>query len=58
MVQKANRWYIKVKMVLYITKMFFVNGEKVECVVTVDHLGHRLSIVDKSSMLKTAESSF
>ncbi len=28
-------------------KDVFVNGEKVECVETVDHLGHRLSTVDK-----------
>ncbi len=39
-------------------KDVFVNGEKVDCVVTVDHLGHRLSTVDKSSMIKAAESSF
>ncbi len=39
-------------------KDVFVNGEKVECVVTADHLGHRLSTVDKSSMITTAESSF
>ncbi len=58
MVQKANIWYIKVEIILYITKMFFLNGEKVECVVTVDHLGHRLSTVDKSSMITAAESSF
>ncbi len=38
-------------------KDVFVNGEKVECVVTVDHLGHRLSTVDKSSMITAAESS-
>ncbi len=38
-------------------KDVFVNGEKVEYVVTVDHLGHRLSTVDKS-MIKAAESSF
>ncbi len=38
--------------------MFFVNGEKVECVVTVDHSGHRLSTVGKGSMIKAAESSF
>ncbi len=35
-----------------------VNGEKVEYVVTVDHLGHRSSTVDKSSMITAAESSF
>ncbi len=39
-------------------KDVFVNGEKVECVVTVDHLDHRLSTVDKSSMITAAESSF
>ncbi len=39
-------------------KDVFVNGEKVECVVTVDHLGHRLSTVDKSNMITSAESSF
>ncbi len=39
-------------------KDVFVNGEEVECVVTVDHLGYRLSIVDKSSMITAAESSF
>ncbi len=39
-------------------KDFFVNGEKVECVVTVDHLSHRLSTVDKSSMITAAESRF
>ncbi len=39
-------------------KDVFVNGEKVECVVTVDHLGHRLSTVDKSSMITETESSF
>ncbi len=32
--------------------------ERVECVVTVDHLGHRLSTVDKSVMITAAESSF
>ncbi len=37
-------------------KDIFVNGEKVECVVTVDHLVHRLSTVDKSSMITAAES--
>ncbi len=31
-------------------KYVFVNEEKVECVVTVDHLGHRLSTVDKCRM--------
>ncbi len=30
---------------------------KVECVVTVDHLGHRLSTVDKCSMITASESS-
>ncbi len=39
-------------------KDVFVNGEKVECVVTVNHLVHRLSTVDKSSMITAAESSF
>ncbi len=39
-------------------KDVFVNGEKVECVVTVDHVGHRLSTVDKRSMITAAESSF
>ncbi len=39
-------------------KYVFVNGEKVECVVTVDHFGHRLSKVDKSRMITAAESSF
>ncbi len=38
--------------------MFIVNGEKVECVVTINHLGHRLSTVDKSSMITAAEFSF
>ncbi len=39
-------------------KDVFVNGEKVECVVTVDHLGHKLSTVTKSSMIIAAEFSF
>ncbi len=39
-------------------KDVIVNGEKVEYVVTVDHLGHRSSTVDKSSMITAAESSF
>ncbi len=39
-------------------KYVFVNGEKVEFVVTVDLLGHRLSTVDKSSMITAAESRF
>ncbi len=38
-------------------KDVFVNGEKVERIVTVDHLGHRSSTVDKNSMIKAAESS-
>ncbi len=28
-------------------KNAFINGDKVDCVVTADHLGHRLSTVDK-----------
>ncbi len=40
-------------------KDVFVNGEKVECVVTADHLiCHRLSTIHKSSMITAAESSF
>ncbi len=39
-------------------KDVFVNGEKVECVVTVDHLGYRLSTVNTSSMITAAESNF
>ncbi len=39
-------------------KDVLVNGEKVVCVVTADHLGHRLSTVDKSNMITAAESSF
>ncbi len=35
-------------------KDVFVNEEKVECAVTFDHLGHRLSTVDKSSMITAA----
>ncbi len=38
-------------------KDVFVNSTKVECVVSADHLGHRLSTVDKSSMVTAAESS-
>ncbi len=36
----------------------YVNGEKVEQVTTADHLGHRLSTTDKTSMITTAVSSF
>ncbi len=39
-------------------KHVFINGEKVDCVVTVDHLGHMLSTFDKSSMITASESSF
>ncbi len=39
-------------------KNVFVNGENVECVITTDNLGHRLSTVDKSSVSTEAESSF
>ncbi len=37
-------------------KHVFVSGVKVEYVVTADQLGHRLSTVDKSSMVAVAES--
>ncbi len=36
----------------------YVNGEKVEQVTTADHLGHRLSTTDKTSMITVAVSSF
>ncbi len=36
----------------------YVNGEKVEQVTTADHLDHRLSTTDKTSMITTAVSSF
>ncbi len=36
----------------------YVNGEKVELVTTVDHLGHRCSTTDKTSMITAAISSF
>ncbi len=36
----------------------YVNGEKVETVTTADHLGHRLSTTDKTSMITAAVSSF
>ncbi len=36
----------------------YVNGERVEQVTTADHLGHRLSTTDKTSMITTAVSSF
>ncbi len=36
----------------------YVNGEKVEQVTTADHLGHRLSTTDKTSMITAAVSSF
>ncbi len=39
-------------------KDVFVNGENIECVVTVDHLGYRLSTVDNSSTITAAEFSF
>ncbi len=35
-----------------------INGEKVEQVTTADHLGHRLSTTDKTSMITAAVSSF
>jgi hypothetical protein len=36
----------------------YVNCDKVECVTSADHLGHRLSTVDKNSMVNTAISHF
>ncbi len=39
-------------------KDVFVNWEKVECVVTADNLGVRLSNVAKSSMITAAQSSY
>ncbi len=36
----------------------YVNEEKVEQVTTADHLGHRLSTTDKTSMITAAVSSF
>ncbi len=36
----------------------YVNGEKVEQVTTADHLGHRLSTTDKTSLITAAVSSF
>ncbi len=32
----------------------YANGEKVEKVTTADHLGHRLSTTDKTSMIAAA----